>query len=78
MPTPLFVSVSRCDLRPLQRRCVVLHIDNVIYRSLSQGKRAGHIGAPPTPASQPPSMPPMYSDISARRYFNNIVPPTMV
>ena len=30
------------DLRPLQRRCVVLHIDKSISLSLSQGKRVGH------------------------------------
>ena len=65
------------DLRPLQRRCVVLHIDKSISLSLSQGKRVGHHRVYTTPdKSTAVNRRRCIERYPPRRYFNNVDPPT--
>ena len=65
------------DLRPLQRRCVVLHIDKSISLSLSQGKRVGHHRVYTTPdKSTADNRRRCIERYPPRRYVSNDIPPT--
>ena len=65
------------DLRPLQRRCVVLHIDKSISLSLSQGKRVGHHRVYTTPdKSTAVNRRRCIERYPPRRYVSNDIPPT--